>query len=341
MKSLFNEYFRPDENSLKFLWENCLFAFDASVLLNVYGYSKESAEDLLSWLERIKERVRLPHQFGLEYSRNRPRVILKQVRNYNDAENLCSQLEALFAVKREHPFLTPTALRAFRRIVKELQMGRKSMDALIKVDPYAERILSVFASRVGPAMVDSEFQKICAEAKVRFEKQIPPGYADKGEKNEPECFSDYIGWHQLLEISKKECNPIIFVCDDMKEDWWQHEGKAKREIGPRPELICEFSQSCKQPFFMYQSDSFVIAANAFLSAKISDRTITEIKERLASQRQNADDSRFAKPGYIHLNLSSINQSTQDPPKITNSDAKAKIVDKIVEAGGADEQKQNF
>ena len=88
MRSTFRQYFRPTRDELIELWQHGLFSFDASVLLNVYGYSKETREELVTFFENNADRVRLPHQFGLEYSRNRSKVIDKQVHNWRVADRL-------------------------------------------------------------------------------------------------------------------------------------------------------------------------------------------------------------------------------------------------------------
>ena len=294
MKSNFHQYFRPDEEALKNLWEECLFVFDASVLLNVYGYSNQAAEELLTWLERIKARVRVPHQFGLEFAKNRPNVILKQARNYSEAEQLCEKLQMLFDMKREHPFLSTKAQRAFHIVRKELNKKRQDMDSLIRIDPYAERIMAVFDGRVGPTPSTVELQEMHAQAKKRYEKLIPPGYADVKQKAEPDCYSDYVGWRELIDIAKTEKRPVILVCDDLKDDWWRYEGQKDREIGPRPELIAEFAAETQQAIYIYHSDQFATTAKDFLSVPLSDTTIKEISERIESIMDSMSEMRRSK-----------------------------------------------
>lgn len=47
MRKIFHQYFRPTETELRELWDDGLFSFDASVLLNIYGYSKDTREDVV------------------------------------------------------------------------------------------------------------------------------------------------------------------------------------------------------------------------------------------------------------------------------------------------------
>jgi hypothetical protein len=80
VKKLFHQFYRPTESEFRKLWQSCFFAFDANVLLNLYGYSEETREQLLALLERLSARVFMPYQFVLEYQRNRAHAIMEQVK---------------------------------------------------------------------------------------------------------------------------------------------------------------------------------------------------------------------------------------------------------------------
>lgn len=284
MKDAFKTYFPLKGNEFAAMWKECLFSFDASVLLNVYGYSKETREELLSLLERLSARARLPHQFGLEFVRNRVKVILKQISNYHNVERDLVRIKTVnFAPRREHPFLSAESLKSYEQLCVELASDRQEMEELINTDPYAERISNIFDGRVGPAPSEEKIREIHAEAKRRYDKKIPPGYEDLKEKGEPAAFGDYTGWIQLIELAKVEDSGIIFVCDDTKEDWWHIE--KERTVGPRYELTAEFTKAVEKPFYMYSSDSFLRYAKEYLDEKIAEGAIIEISERLASQTE--------------------------------------------------------
>jgi PIN like domain len=86
MRKAFHQFFRPAPEKLSELWQHGLLSFDASVLLNVYGYSRKTRDDLVELIEKNAARARLPHQFGWEFARNRSSVIVKQVHNYLKVE---------------------------------------------------------------------------------------------------------------------------------------------------------------------------------------------------------------------------------------------------------------
>src|SRR5260370_256205 len=149
MREEFQHYCRPTEGEIKSVWENGLFSFDASVLLNVYGYSKETCAELVAFFERHAKRIRLPHQFALEFCRNRTSVIIKQVNNYHTAEkDLKRILQEHFLPKRDHPYLSVEAMQAFHGILEELADSRSEMEKLVSDDPYCGRMLKAFEGKV-------------------------------------------------------------------------------------------------------------------------------------------------------------------------------------------------
>src|SRR5947209_6717049 len=111
MKKLFAEYYRPSESEFRRLWEQCIFALDANVLLNVYCYSEATRNEFISLLERLSLRIRMPHQFAFEYQRNRAHAVMEQVKNYAKAEKTLENLyTSELLPKNKHPFLDPKML---------------------------------------------------------------------------------------------------------------------------------------------------------------------------------------------------------------------------------------
>lgn len=67
MKKLFPGYYRPSETDFASLWDNCIFVFDANVLLNLYRYSTETSAELIDIMDKISDRLWLPFQVASEY----------------------------------------------------------------------------------------------------------------------------------------------------------------------------------------------------------------------------------------------------------------------------------
>ena len=51
MKKTFKEYYQFTEEEFKKLWQECLFVFDANVLLNMYRFSVKTR---LSFIKELK-----------------------------------------------------------------------------------------------------------------------------------------------------------------------------------------------------------------------------------------------------------------------------------------------
>jgi hypothetical protein len=284
MRQTFRHFFRPTKDEMSALWQQGLFSFDASVLLNVYAYSKKTREEFVEFVEKNATRVRLPHQFGLEYARNRSSVIVKQVNNYLKVEDALRKIkENDIAPKYDHPYLSKKSTRAYQAILNELEESRKVIEKLIGSDPYAEKMFGAFEGRVGKCPTSEELSQMETTAQKRYDKLVPPGFADVKEKGIPSAYGDCIAWLQLMEIANVEQKGVILVIDDEKDDWWLLE--RRRTLGPRPELLEEFGRVTKQQFYMYNSENFLRAAKEFTSAEIRDDVIEEVGLRLASQRE--------------------------------------------------------
>ena len=267
------------------LWQAGLFSFDASVLLNIYAYSDQTRDELIKLIEASADRVRLPYQFGLEYSRNRGAVIIKQVNNYIKADKDLQDFQTKhIEPKREHPHLSDESVQAVIAVRKELSDRKRRMESFISTDPYASRVLDVFHGKLGLAPTEERLKELHSEAAARYAINRPPGYADLKDKGAPDAYGDYVGWSQLIEIAVREQRGFVLVVDDLKEDWWLIE--RDRTIGPQPELIDEFYRLTKQKLWIYNSENFLRAAKRFTDAEIRDEAIEEVTQRLASQRES-------------------------------------------------------
>ncbi len=312
MRTALGHWFRIPDGEEQSLWQDGIFSFDASALLNIYAYSQETRSELITLIEAQTDRVRLPFQFALEYSRNRGPVVVKQINSYIKADAALQEFERKYiAPKREHPHLSEASLKALAQIREELAAGRKEMERMTTADAFAERMLTVFDGRLGNEPTETELAKFHSDAKDRYDRQIPPGYADLKEKGAPDAYGDYIGWSQLMILATREAKGVVLVTDDQKEDWWLME--HDRTIGPRPELVQEFRRSTGQAFWMYTSESFLRAAKKFTKVTIRDQAIEEVTERLATDREASQMSSL-KP--VFRGTSDIRKATElpDPDK---------------------------
>ncbi|HRF09431.1 MAG TPA: PIN domain-containing protein [Xanthobacteraceae bacterium] len=290
MKDIFHAYFKPSDDDLKSLWHASLISFDANTLLNLYRYSPQSSDALIELIKTCAPRIRLPHQFAEEYSRNRPAVIMSQVKRYADAESDLLKFETeKLGSQREHPYLDEESISAIDKIKSELTSKRKSMEKMISNDPYANFLLATCAGKIGNPPTEEELVEMHREAAERFAKEVPPGYKDQTKKGLPGAYGDFIAWEQLISIATIEKNDLIVVTDDLKDDWWW--SVNGRTVGPRPELLNEFSKRSGQRLWMYNSEGFLRAAELFGGADVPTGLKEEVGRQIEVTRKQVEEVR--------------------------------------------------
>lgn len=293
MKSKFPGYFKLSEKEINELWENALFVFDANILLNLYRYSNETREDFFKILEKIKDRIWIPHQSASEFFDNRLNVISQQEKSYEDATNSLKAIENEFKNSRQHPFITQKLLKKFSTLSKEiceqLTESKEFHNNRIHQDDILVKIEALFDEKVGNEYQKEKLEEIYKEGEIRFLDKIPPGYKDGGKKDATtknvRKYGDLVVWKQILDKSKELKQGIILITDDRKEDWWvRFKGKT---LNPRPELKKEFQDITEQSFHMYQSDRFLEFATKYLNEEINENALQEIRElrKLDERRQ--------------------------------------------------------
>lgn len=308
MKDLFPGYYKPTDEEFKALWRQCLFVPDTNILLHVYEYSQETREKLVEIFNHLSGQLWMPHQVALEFQRNRPGVIHRQVSASADVKRAMEQthgkLRGALSQYTHHPFL-PTAKWQdelnvlFSKMLDEAQSGKEEYPDLLTADHLREQIDQLFDGKVGAPFSQDRVREIKAEGKERFKSFTPPGHADRGKGGEEQQYGDLLLWHQVMEYAKQVGKPVVFITDDAKEDWWHIVGD--RTIGPRPELIDEFRhQTNGLSFYMYSAERFLRFAQDHLAEKvrIQDSTIGEARNvashasvRLASAIQRFNELR--------------------------------------------------
>lgn len=284
MRKNFPGYFKLTEAEIKELWDKALITLDANILLNLYRYSDETKENFFKILEKIKDRVWIPHQSAKEFFDNRLNVISQQEKAYEDAISSLKAVEQEFKNSRQHPFISNKSLKKFSSLTEdicgELDKNKEFHNKRIVQDDILERIENLFENKVGEEFEKDKMSELFKKGEDRFKDKIPPGYKDSGKKDITEKdirkYGDYIVWEQILSKSKEDKLGIILVTDDRKEDWWiRFNGKT---LGPRPELIKEFKTTTSQSFHMYQSDRFLEFARDYLNEDVKQNSIDEIRE---------------------------------------------------------------
>lgn len=292
MKEKFREfYFDKDDNEI---WENSIIVLDTNVLLNLYRYTKETSDQILKLLEKYKKNLWMPHQVALEYHYNRKSVILEQSGSYekvcdafsdvpNKIRNMLNQELSNF--KKRHKVDVDGFFEIIKNVTKEQisklkERNDKELD-LTKEDSIKNKITELYLHKIGESYDESNMAKLEKEADIRLKKNIPPGYKDFDKKKGTKFhngvviqnkYGDIILWKQLLNFAEDNKVNIIFLTDEQKEDWWYDINN--KIIGPRIELLNEFTFVTKKEFHMFSSIGFVERH----SSDFNETAVSEVRE---------------------------------------------------------------
>jgi PIN like domain len=302
MRDLFPGYYAPKD--FQELWDKATFVLDANVLLNLYRFPKSAAQGLLDVLEKVSERLWLPHQAALEYQLNRLTVINEQRAQFNNVKNALKDavdgLQKAFnklQLKKRHSSIDPDPLlletrKLFNEFEKNLDQLEKDQPDVSDRDEIRDRIEKLLVGKVGaPPKSQAELDQIYSDGKKRYQDKRPPGYkdTDKGRDSASSTYfvnnlrfereyGDIVLWRQILDHAKqRQVQHLILIIDDNKEDWWQSIGGKK--IGPQPELIDEItSESGVKTFHMYASERFLEFAKGYLKEQVKQESIDQIRD---------------------------------------------------------------
>ncbi|MDR6807505.1 putative nucleic acid-binding protein [Dyadobacter sp. BE34] len=282
MKSIFPEQFPITEDEARDLWGKAIFAVDTNILIHLYRYSDAAKDELLDALQAYKDRLWVPNWVAKEFIDQRLDRISDHIRAYTKADKDLKDILQSFKNDR-HPFLPEDLQSEFDEIVgrvtSTLTQSSKEHEAKLMNDEILDRINDLVGDSVGSEYDQETLDKIAIEGEERFKNKIPPGYKDKG-KNDPtkplEKYGDLIIWKQLIDKAKETTTPIIFICDDKKEDWILE--KHGNKIGPLPALRKEFTDLTKQQFHLYNADRFVHYHNTLTGKPVNEEIQAEFRK---------------------------------------------------------------
>lgn len=288
MKEKFSEYYSLSADEIKKHWEKDVFSFDANVLLNLYRYTPSTREAFFNLLEKLKGRIWISYQAAYEYQKNRLYVINAQKEAYKEIRDILekkkNEIETKLNSFKKHPYLLTNDLKkqigsAFSSISRDLEKYDNSHPDYINSDPILERLTNLLEKCIGDDFNQDDLDKIFRESKKRYEEKVPPGYMDLKDKKDHgnrSLYGDVIVWKQIIKEAENRPDSIIFVTDDLKEDWWyKFKGKT---IGPRPELLKEFREKTNKRINIYQADLFLEYANINLQQNTTQEAIDEVRK---------------------------------------------------------------
>src|SRR5579859_710619 len=305
MKSLFAGYYRPTPEEFNELWKNCVFIFDASVLLDLYRSTAKTRDVLLKILGKVKDRIWLPYQAAWEYQENRLDVIAKERALYSELrDTLDGLVNSVQQKMHNHAVESAEKIKvepeaATKKIIAIIDEGANQHPDLLASDHIRTTITELFHRRVGNKLDEKRLASIYQEGPKRYEQKIPPGYKD-AEKGGIRQFGDLVIWMEILEQAKTMKHPVVFVTSDTKEDWWWKHGQST--VGPRPELVQEMAAFANVRFYMYNVERFLSEAEKRVDTKVES---TEVKKAAEEFKEIEEKRTLEAPMYFLTDLDKV------------------------------------
>lgn len=106
---------------------------------------------------------------------------------------------------------------------------------------------------VFPCLTQEEIYLWCEEGQKRYAKEVPPGFKDAKVKDGVSKYSDLLIWKEILKYVKENNINVIFVTDDVKQDWWETIDN-KRQFHSR--LFNEFNKTGQQLYAFEAKDFY-------------------------------------------------------------------------------------
>ena len=290
MRDKFAGWYPKKATEIEALWENAIFVPDANVLLHCLRHAEPVRTELIRLMGLLKESLWIPYQIGLEFHRNRLDVELAALDAYDalikDQEAAIAKARDRLSQVRAHPTISVAkelaALDMFVSDFKARMEVARAQHPSSEIERAVERLTEILSGRVGGKWKPDQLAALKKEGDDRYIKKIPPGYKDnKKDETEFGKYGDLIIWKDMITKARAEKRPIIFVTDDVKEDWWWISRGRRR--GPRPELIEEFRAESEQEFHIYEFGQFLrFAAERF---PVMREKAAEVQESVLADEQ--------------------------------------------------------
>ena len=285
MRRFVKEQNKDEAAILEKVWQNGVIVFDTNVLLNLYRYNKEARNELIKLMKSYQDRLWMPYQIGLEFMANCESVKAWIHKGFTDLTAQLDECKKDFfkyfdKYYSKHKHINRKELeqlfdQQLLPIKDKLIEWEKSIPDYDKKDVVKNRIVELYDQKVGTDYNFDELLEIYAKGRTRYDNKIPPGYKDdtkdKWEMGVRHVFGDLIAWMQIMDYAKANDTDVIFVGEDLKEDWWEKDdGKLNK---PRQELLDEFRYRTGRGIVFHTQKGFIEASKK----KLKEETIREVE----------------------------------------------------------------
>lgn len=367
MKSKFPAYYRIHKEDILAKFDDCVFMFDTSALLDVFRLKKDLSEKIFEVIEHYQAQVKIPYHVAEEYNRRIHDVLKDQLKNITGSRNSFNAFAKTFAAKRSMPYISAETKELIDKLQEQIEQEYSDQEHYVKDQllhgEYQNRMANLLEGRVLDSFTAEEIAEIEKEGETRYSNKVPPGFKDaaKGDNR----YGDLINWKEILRYAKSSHKHILFVANDEKEDWVCKENGMT--IGPLYDLLKEFYNEMGDNdhfFHIYTLDRFLSLVNEKDAAIVSTDVVQEVKDYIESPANETPSfAEFVRAmqgnailstsmeGYVET-LEAFNKSTEGIHELSKMAERIKAVtrpwasikvanDRLPAAENIDEEKQTL
>jgi hypothetical protein len=297
----FPGYRLPPDHELNEALRAALVVIDANVLLNLYRYNESTRDDLLGVLQKVGDRLWVPHQVIKEFWRSRVGVL---------ASRGSATVQALDALGKQQRASADAIRQWAKSVAAEAEFQGQLLDKIEALhaeiqdgmraqapassqgvggalaDPVLDKLQDLLDGKVGRKPATAEWEAAVKEGNERAERHEPPGYldAEKADSDLPEgAAGDYLVWVQATDEGTRRALDVLLVTGDEKEDWWWR--YRSEFLGPRIELVAEYKARGDHQLYMMRPIDLLKRSSA-LQVSVRQESVEDV-ERVSRESQRS------------------------------------------------------
>ncbi|WP_327639318.1 PIN-like domain-containing protein [Kribbella sp. NBC_00482] len=293
-------YRRPAEEVWREAYTKGVICLDANALLDMYRFSPAGRQEFLSVLNRLREKIFVPHHVALEFQVHRIDAVSERIDELNkmrtDATEASGKSVGIIRKLSQRARVAEGEVRSLLEKQSELaaETVRFIDDAISKYDltvagvaggndevyPLLAQLLD---GRVGIAPSVEQLAEDATEGQRRIDAAEPPGFKDRGKAEN--STGDYLWWIELIRYAKANPGPVLIVTNDVGKGDWTYDRKSIR-IGPHLALVEEMYRETGHRLLLTTVSELLKYAPSHLDAQasVSEETLAEAADIASSGR---------------------------------------------------------
>ncbi|MCB2291697.1 hypothetical protein LGK97_18450 [Clostridium sp. CS001] len=285
-----------------------VIVMDTNVLLGLYSFTPETIENIIGSFENHLNLFWLPNQVYLEYTRHYEHIRKRESNRFqNLKEDICKVLsDAIGTVSKNYSaynkYKLPevddsrdklieninNAMKISKQDLEKLQVGHSERIACISEqnDIIYKFVTNIKKNSCTDGFSMLELIDIYEEGEKRYKYKMPPGFTDINKPDKGEEYSDFVMrkygdliiWKEILrKIKDKDLN-LIFIENEVKEDWWTYSKSRPKRIPLTLEEEFLKEAGTNSDFRMVTVDELISHFGNHL--KIQPNSILEVNKRM-------------------------------------------------------------